>query len=299
MALSLSAVFLFLSGLSFSSCEQKYCRLITHYSDLLVRNPLVNITGKWNQTDFLNNNNINISSTVVLNHNNVESGLQVDLCVSISFHTTGPFSSFHGKNLGSLIVSFLLPSGCYVDFDDLETRHYFGWQRGVIIHSINASTNPEILAEMSQPMIIALEFLDFACEENYFEFILPIHLRYHAATTTSSGVSVILSMPLVFLTVDTEDFVMDTTPKYSNKNVVISNHRRFITSHLGIFLPDQKQHEKQRRYQLISAPQEATLEILIPIGSHSHLAWVTIINFHVLTFSTLLLVFTTIWSSSY
>lgn len=138
-------------------------------------------------------------STVALH--SVGQGMHVDLNLTIQVTATSNPSHV------SLLCVFVLPPGCFADKDELRSRHRgFDWSKGVRVHAAAATSNPELLAEEAASEVLGVEFVDMPGSSPLaHSFALPIHLRYHRATShRASGrgvdyVNVSIPRPIVFI----------------------------------------------------------------------------------------------------
>lgn len=140
-----------------------------------------------------------VASSTVFMHS-VGQGMHMDLNLTVQAQTTSAQSHV------SLLCVFVLPPGCYADMDELRSRHRgFHWSRGVRVHAAAATSNPELLAEEAPSEVLGIEFVDMpGGSPMAHSFTLPVHLRYHRATShsASGGVdyaSVSIPPPTIFL----------------------------------------------------------------------------------------------------
>jgi len=122
-----------------------------------------------------------------------------------------------------VLVVFLIPSGSFVDLNELATRFDAGAQVHFSLErTFPSNSDSEAMAELSQSMLLFLEVLDVLAIEKdcdvgthqdvcvvsaqekenvLLDLTLPIHLRYHAAASPDDfeeARNVSFSFPLIF-----------------------------------------------------------------------------------------------------
>lgn len=131
-------------------------------------------------------------------------GMHVNLQISIELR--GGKLPIHKTT--NLLVLFNLPSGCYVDIDEVVHRHVgFNWTEGMTLYSVAPNTNPDLFTQQATAEIIGVTFHSVPWSAlSHFVFTFPVHLRYHAARTVQPGSDasqaydlVLIPSPLAFI----------------------------------------------------------------------------------------------------
>lgn len=104
-------------------------------------------------------------------------------------------------------VRFMIPMSLYIDIYELRRRHDWNVKSSKIDdikisnYAYNSTMNNEIIAEhFNQSTELFVEFVVLSTENHfYFQYTIPLHLRYHLPSYTDSYKYVSLSSPSVYV----------------------------------------------------------------------------------------------------
>jgi len=118
-------------------------------------------------------------------------------------------NAFKGVNL---LLHFVLPSGIYVDLNELQNRHRFkdkGFAKAIVLYSNQSATSgyPERYENdlNIEPTLLSIEFEDLNISSSFasdvdvdlpIQFTFPLHVRYRSAALPHQARITTLALPL-------------------------------------------------------------------------------------------------------